>query len=161
MLKFILEKINDTDYKELEFDNLEVYSSRHSLERNLQRFNLDYKIFETILKEIIIFFDTCEKCKDTEYLIYSKKYNQGLIIDLFKNIKKIKIITILPSKKQTLADNKTQKIYIETLLEKFNFYDKKLTEFAFNNEDYFLIDKLNEYIDCEYPILILEDKKIF
>ena len=91
MLKNIIEKIKKTDYKELEWNGWEVYSSSHSLERNLQRFNLSYDIFEKILKEIIIFFDTCDKCKDTEYLIYSKKYNQGLIIDLFKNDKKIKL----------------------------------------------------------------------
>jgi hypothetical protein len=161
MLKNIIEKIKKTDYKELEWNGWEVYSSSHSLERNLQRFNLSYDIFEKILKEIIIFFDTCDKCKDTEYLIYSKKYNQGLIIDLFKDIKKFKIITILPPKKQTLADNKTQKIYIESILDKFNFYDKHLTEFAFNNKDYFRIDEANEYIDCEYPIIILDDNKLF
>ena len=50
MLKNIIEKIKKTDYKELEWNGWEVYSSSHSLERNLQRFNLSYDIFEKILK---------------------------------------------------------------------------------------------------------------
>ena len=161
MLKNVLEKIKKSDYKELKWNEWEVYASFHSLEINLQRFELSYEVFEKILKELITFFDKCGKCQDTEYLVYSKKYNQGLIIDLFKKDKKIKIVTILPPKKQTLADNKTQKIYIESLLDKFNFYDKHLTKFAFNNKDYFRIDEANEYIDCEYPIIILDDNKLF
>jgi len=160
MIKKILEEIKKTDYIELEFNDWKIYSSKHSLERNLQRFNLSYDKFESLLKKIIIFFDSCKKCIDGEYLVYSKKLEQGLIIDLFKNDKKIKIITILPPKRQILADNKTQKIYIESISEKFNLYDKNLNEYALLNPDIFLIDKENNHIDIEMPILILEDSKI-
>ena len=51
MLKNILEKIKKSDYKEIEWNGWEVYASFHSLERNLQRFELSYKVFEKILKE--------------------------------------------------------------------------------------------------------------
>jgi len=162
MLKEFLEEIRNIDYKKLEYNGWEIYSSKHSLERDLQRVKISPKDFDNLLKKMIIFFDTCKKCQNTEYLIYSKKLQQGIIIDLFKDKEKIKIITILPPKKQKISDKeawKTQKIFIENFENKF--YDEDLTEYAILNDDIFRVDIANEWISIDIPVIILDDKKIY
>jgi len=162
MLKKILEGIKNTDYKELEYNGWEIYSSSHGLERDLQRVKLSPVKFNKILKEMILFFDHCDRCQNTEYLVYSRKLQQGMIIDLFKDKQKIKVITILPPKRQRISDKeawKTQKIFVENFENKF--YDKDLTEYAILNDDIFRVDEANEWISIDLPVLILEDEKIF
>jgi hypothetical protein len=104
MLKELLEEIKNTDYKELEYNGWEVYYSKHSLERDLERVKLPPKKFENLVKKVINFFDACNKCLNSEYLVYSRELQQGFVLDLFKNQKKIKVITILPPKKQLISD---------------------------------------------------------
>jgi hypothetical protein len=160
MIKELLEDIKNTDYLQLDYNGWKIYTSKHGLERDLERVKLSPENFEKLLKEMIIFFDRCEKCQDSEFLVYSKKLQQGLIIDLFKKDQKIKIVTILPPKRQLISNKeawKTQKIFIEN----YNFYDKDLTEYAILNDGIFRIDKANEWISIDLPIAILEDNKIY
>jgi len=161
MLKKILEGIRNTDYKELEYNGWEIYSSNHGLERDLQRVKLSPNDFDKILKEMILFFDHCDRCQNTEYLVYSRKLQQGMIIELLDD-NKIKIVTILPPKRQRISDKeawKTQKIFVENIVDKF--YDEDLTEYAILNDDVFRVDEANNWISIDKPVLILEDGVIY
>jgi len=161
MLKELLEEIKNNDYKILTYNKWEVYYSSHSIDRDLERVNLSPDEFEKLLKKTIIFFDTCGKCINSEYLIYSREKEQGFIIDMFKDKEKFKVITILPPKRQLISNRtswKTQKIFLE---EFDNFYNKDLMEYAILNNNIFRIDEANKWISCDFPILVLEDEKIF
>jgi len=159
MIKELINHLKES-YKQ-EILGWKVIFKQHSLERDLQRVELSPNEFENLLKKTIIFFDNCKKCLDSEYLIYSREKEQGFIIELNKENQSIKLITILPPKRQLISNKeawKTQKIFIEKL---DKFYDKDLTEYAILNDNIFRVDEANKWISCEYPILILEDEKIF
>jgi len=114
-LSELYDKSKQEKYIRLKYDGWVVYSTNHSLERDVERVKLSKEEFDEILKKAIDFFKECDKCIKTTYLVYSRKKAQGLIVDL-KDDNYFKIVTILPPKKQRISNKdywKTQKIFVE------------------------------------------------
>ena len=137
MIKDLVNRIiNEKKWFIKEINGIKIFATDHSLEREMERNDLTPDDFFLLLKKIVNEINSDENYDDGTYLFFSKSLNQGVILELKNNRKRINIITYLPRGKQN-AKSGTKKVVIESY--------KDLAENYFNElKDYFWIDKVKE-----------------
>ena len=128
-LKEIYNALNES--KEIyKHKNVKVFPTNHSIQRKIERMESNNKeILEHIFKKGIEKINTS---KDNAYLIYSNKYNQGIVFGLRADV---------------YSEDDNRHLFMITILPKFKKKVKHGTELL-------LVESYKKYKD--YNILIIE-----
>jgi len=149
------------------YKGIKVIDTKHSIERTLQRVpHLSKDDFEIIFKRAIdrIMLDYNYFVSASHYLIYSKEYQQGIIVnfreDKYDNDgkKHLIVITVLPPRKQ-VAKPGTHKMIVESFENSIILESDEVREYLYDllNEDISNIE-YDEISKNELTFIIVDGK---